>query len=238
VTALAGRNNKNLNQPQQVMGKATKAIVLFGAPGSGKGTQAEQVCKQFNYVHVATGDLFRENLKNNTDLGKLAKGFMEKGALVPDDVTAAMLKDRLQRGDEATGYMLDGFPRTLPQAEMLAKILQELAITLVAVIYIKVSDQVIIDRLGGRLICRNCQAPYHLTGKPPKKAGVCDACGGELYQRADDNPQTVKARLDTFHNQTAPLIEFYRNGGLLVDIDGEVGLANVTKLIATAVSKL
>jgi len=216
------------------MGKANKAVVLFGAPGSGKGTQAVEICKQINFVQVATGDLFRENLKNNTDLGKLAKGFMEKGALVPDDVTAAMLKERLQRGDDAAGYILDGFPRTLPQAEMLGNILAELGITLVGVVNIKVRDQVIIDRLSGRLICRKCQAPYNLTGKPPIKAGVCDVCGGELYQRADDNAQTVKARLDTFHTQTAPLIEFYRQAGLLMDVDGEAGLANVSRLIVEA----
>jgi len=220
------------------MGKANKAIVMFGAPGSGKGTQAVEICKQFNFVQVATGDLFRENLKNNTELGRLAKGYMEKGALVPDDVTAAMLKDRLKRGDEAAGYILDGFPRTLPQATMLDGILRELEIKLVAVINLQARDQTIIDRLGGRLICRSCQAPYHLTGKPPKQAGVCDACGGELYQRADDNPQTVKARLDTFHSQTAPLIAHYRQAGLLVDVDGEAGLANVTRLIAEAVRRV
>jgi adenylate kinase len=219
------------------MAKANKAMVLFGAPGSGKGTQAVEICKQFNFVQVATGDLFRENLKNNTELGKLAKGYMEKGALVPDDVTAAMLKDRLSRGDDAAGYILDGFPRTLPQAELLGKILLDLGIKLVSVVYIKVTDQVIVDRLGGRLICKNCQAPYHMTGKPPKKAGVCDVCGGELYQRADDNPATVKARLDTFHKQTSPLIAYYQKAGLMVEVDGEAGLTNVTRLIAAEVKK-
>jgi adenylate kinase len=219
------------------MAKANKAIVMFGAPGSGKGTQAVEICKQFNLVQVATGDLFRENLKNNTELGRLAKGYMERGALVPDDVTARMLKERLQRGDDAAGYILDGFPRTLPQAEMLARILQELGIALAAVVYIKVSDPAIVDRLGGRLICRSCQAPYHLTGKPPKITGVCDACGGELYQRADDNPQTVKARLDTFHRQTAPLIAYFEKGGLLAEVDGEAGLTNVTRLIAEVIRK-
>jgi adenylate kinase len=203
------------------MAKANKAIVMFGAPGSGKGTHAVEMCKQYNLAQVATGDLFRENLKNNTELGKLAKGYMDQGALVPDDVTGRMLKERLQRGDEAAGYIIDGFPRTMPQAEMLAQIFRELGITLAAVVYLNVSEQTIIERLGGRFICRKCQAPYNLPGRPPKQAGICDVCGGELYQRADDNPQTIKARLDTFHQQTAPLIAYFKQSGVLAEVDGE-----------------
>lgn len=203
------------------MAKANKAIVMFGAPGSGKGTHAVEMCKRYNLVQVATGDLFRENLKNNTELGKLAKGYMDKGALVPDDVTGRMLKERLQRGDDAAGYVIDGFPRTMEQARMLEQIFQELGISLVAVLYMNISDQTIIERLGGRYICRKCQAPYNLPGRPPKKPGICDVCGGELYQRADDNPQTIKARLDTFHQQTAPLIAYFRQQGVLADVDGE-----------------
>lgn len=220
------------------MAKANKAIVLFGAPGSGKGTQAEKIVNEFKYVHVATGDLFRANLKNNTELGKLAKGYMDKGALVPDDVTAAMLKDRLQRGDEAPGYVLDGFPRTLPQATMLENILQELGIKLATVLFIKLDDDIIVQRLAERLICRKCQSPYNLSGRPPKVAGVCDACGGELYQRDDDKPATVKARLATFHSQTSPLIEYYRKAGLLVDIDAAHGMKNTHRLIAEVLKTL
>lgn len=217
--------------------KSTPVFVLFGAPGSGKGTQAEQVCKKFNLKHIATGDLFRENLKNNTELGKLAKGYMDAGKLVPDEVTASMLQDRLKKGDACQGYILDGFPRTLPQAEALAKILGELGMKLSTVLYIKVTDEEIVSRLSGRLICRNCQTPYHLTAKAPKKAGVCDLCGGELYQRSDDNANTVKARLGTFHGQTAPLIAYYKKAGVLQEFDGEIGMHNVTAALSVVLDK-
>lgn len=227
-----------ITQTDTIMSKATHVIVLFGAPGSGKGTQAEIIRRQFDFVHVATGDLFRENLKHETELGKLAKGYMEKGALVPDDLTAAMLKDRLQRDDECAGYILDGFPRTLPQAEALSRILSEVNLKLAAVVYLQVSDQLIIERLSGRLICRNCQAPYHIPSRPPKKEGVCDSCGGELYQRADDNPKTVQARLDTFRQQTAPLIEYYQKAGVLREIPGAIGCENVTKRIGEIIGEL
>lgn len=219
------------------MAKANKAYVLFGAPGSGKGTQAEQLVKHYGFVHVATGDLFRENLKQNTPLGQLAKGYMEKGALVPDDVTARMLKERLQRGDDAPAYLLDGFPRTLPQAKMLEDILRELGIQLAAVIFIQTSDELIVSRLSGRLICKACQTPYHKTNRPPKKEGVCDRCGGELYQRADDNPETVRARLATFHTQTAPLIEYYQKAGLLHPVNGEISAEQTLNEISAILKK-
>lgn len=213
-------------------------IVLFGAPGSGKGTQAEQICKQFDLKHVATGDLFRENLKNETDLGKLAKTYMDKGELVPDDVTAAMLKDRLQKPDAKSGIILDGFPRTLPQAEALKGIMDDLGRSINGVLYIKVSDEELVSRLAGRWICRSCQTPFHTKFNPPTQEGVCDACGGELYQRDDDKPETVRARLKTFHNQTAPLIDYYTNAGLLTEIGGEGEVSAVSERVIAAIKSM
>ncbi len=213
-------------------------IVLLGAPGSGKGTQAEHLCQQLNLQHVATGDLFRENLKNETDLGKLAKSYMEKGDLVPDDVTVAMVKDRLARPDIANGFILDGFPRNLFQAEALTTMLAKRGRQLTGVLYLKVSDEEIVTRLSGRLICRNCQAPYHLKFHPPKVEGVCDVCGGELYQRSDDNPETVRTRLETYQKQTAPLIDYYQEANLLMGIDGEGELDTVTQRMLDAIKRL
>jgi adenylate kinase len=193
-------------------------FVLLGAPGSGKGTQAEQLTKRYGLPHVATGDLFRENLRLQTDLGKLAKTYMDRGELVPDNVTEAMVRERLSRSDTLCGFLLDGFPRTLPQAQALNEILAEMKRNLAAVIYINVPDHDIIERLSGRTVCRKCQTPYHTVFKKPAQDGVCDNCGGELYQRDDDNPETVKARLRTFHGQTAPLVEYYRSAGILVEV--------------------
>jgi adenylate kinase len=202
-------------------------LVLLGGPGSGKGTQAEELHMQFALTHIATGDLFREHLKAETDLGKLARTYMDRGELVPDDVTEAMVEERLTRPDARAGFVLDGFPRTLPQAEALIDILAQLHRQLTSVLYINVADQEIVTRLGGRRICRSCQAPYHLTFKPPAQVGICDLCGGELEQRADDNPQTIRARLKTFHGQTAPLIQYYKAAGLLIEIDGRGEVAAV-----------
>ncbi len=213
-------------------------VVLFGAPGSGKGTQAEQICGKFDLLHIATGDLFRENLKNETELGQLAKMYMDKGELVPDDVTAAMLKDRLERPDTKGGLVLDGFPRTLPQAEALKGIVDDLSRSLDGVLYIKVSDEELVSRLAGRWICRNCQTPFHTKFKPPKQEGVCDVCGGELYQRDDDKPETVRARLKTFHNQTAPLIDYYKQAGLLTEVDGEGEVSTVTNRVVAAIEAM
>lgn len=202
-------------------------FVLLGGPGSGKGTQAERLSAECRLPHIATGDLFRENLRQATPLGQLAKTYMDRGELVPDDVTEAMVEERLTRPDAAAGFILDGFPRTLPQAHALMEMLARLERRLAAVIYIKVSDEAIVSRLSARQICRQCQAPYHAQFKPSRQAGVCDACGGPLYQRADDNPVTVRARLATFHGQTEPLIEYYRQAGLLHTIDGEGDVAHV-----------
>lgn len=218
--------------------KANRAFVLIGAPGSGKGTQADEICKFFNMHHVATGDLFRDHLKRGTELGKLARSFIDRGELVPDHVTDGMLKDRLQQGDNCIGFVLDGFPRTLPQAAALTQIIKDLDLNLRSVLYINVSDERIISRLGGRLICRHCQTPYHRQAKPPKTPNLCDICGDELFQRSDDNPETVKARLHTFHQQTEPLIEHYKQQGLLKEIPGDTDMQNVTRTLVHIVADL
>ncbi|GAB4426154.1 MAG: hypothetical protein Fur0044_24200 [Anaerolineae bacterium] len=213
-------------------------IVLLGAPGSGKGTQAQHLCQQLKLTHIATGDLFRENLKNQTELGKLAKTFMDRGELVPDDVTEAMVRERLARPDTANGFVLDGFPRTLSQAEALTDILTGLNRRLDSVFYFKVSDEEIVSRLSGRIICRECQVPFHKLHNPFQ---VCPfgKCQGEyLYQRDDDKEETIRARLKTFHRQTAPLIDYYREAGLLLELEGEGELWEVTARVLTAAQSL
>ncbi|MCA9403073.1 MAG: adenylate kinase [Candidatus Omnitrophica bacterium] len=213
-------------------------LILVGAPGSGKGTQAEQLRDRFGLTHIATGDLFRENLNNKTELGQLAKTYMDRGALVPDEVTEAMVEERLAREPSDIGFILDGFPRTLPQARALEEILVHIGRRLHAVLYIKVSDNAILKRLGGRRVCRSCQTPYHAEFKPPRHDGICDACGGELYQRDDDNPVTIHSRLSTFHQQTAPIINFYQDAGLLIEIDGEQAVDTVVRATDAAVHSL
>lgn len=203
-------------------------LVLLGGPGSGKGTQAEHLSSELKLPHIATGDLFRESLRQATELGRHAKAYMDRGELVPDEITEAMVRERLARPDTVRGFILDGFPRTLPQAVALNEMLADLQRRLAGVLCIAVSDAAIVDRLSGRLICRHCQTPFHRTYKLPKREGVCDHCGGELYQRDDDNPATVRARLKTFHAQTEPLIEFYRDAGLLTELHGEDEVASVT----------
>ncbi|MBI4659236.1 MAG: adenylate kinase [Verrucomicrobia bacterium] len=213
-------------------------LVLLGGPGCGKGTQAENLGKHFHLRHVATGDLFREHLKSQTDLGKLAKAYMDQGELVPDDITDAMVCERLSQPDTTDGFILDGYPRTLRQAEALNETLASLQRKLVGVISIQVSDEEIINRLSGRLICRQCQTPYHLRFKPPVKSGLCDLCQGQLYQREDDNPDTVRTRLKTFHAQTEPLIDYYRQADLIVEVNGEGNVPEVTQQTIAAVKKL
>jgi len=204
-------------------------LVLLGGPGSGKGTQADALSRQLELPHIATGDLFRDNLNRATELGRLAKTYMNRGELVPDDVTDAMVEERLTRQDAHGGFVLDGFPRTLPQAQALTQMLARLQRRLAGVLLIKVSDEAIVSRLSGRLICHDCQAPYHELYKAPRRAGVCDTCGGALYRREDDNPDTVRARLATYHRQTEPLIDYYAKAGLLCEISGEGGVAEVTE---------
>jgi adenylate kinase len=213
-------------------------LIFIGAPGSGKGTHARTLCQALNLSHIASGDLFRDNLKRETDLGKLAQAFIERGDLVPDDITESMIRRRLKDPDTQHGFVLDGFPRTLAQAEALTDILNSLGRRLDGAIYLKVSDEIVIDRLAGRLMCRQCQASYHLQYRPPRTAGCCDLCGGELYQREDDKPETIHARLRTYHRQTAPVIDYYQRGGRLIEVDGEGELTIIAERIQLAAQSI
>jgi len=194
-------------------------VILLGAPGAGKGTQAARLGARCSVPHVSTGDLFREHLKKGTPLGAKAKGFMEAGELVPDDLVLDMLFDRVSRPDCRDGYLLDGFPRTLPQAEAFDGRLSDDVDLLV--LNLRVSDATIVERAAGRLLCRSCSNIQHETFSPPSKPGVCDACGGELYQRSDDRPEVVRKRLEVYHEETSPLVDYYADKGVLRDIDGE-----------------
>jgi len=196
-------------------------IVLLGTPGAGKGTQAVRLVEKYNIPHISTGDIFRKNLKEQTKLGLKAKEYMDKGLLVPDELVVDIVKTRLMEDDCQKGFLLDGFPRTVEQADALEAELNKLGLKLDGVINIEVKDEVLIDRLTGRLVCRKCGATYHSKFNKPKQEGVCDACGGELYTREDDKIETVKNRLDVYKNQTQPLIDYYTKKGMLKTIDGE-----------------
>ena len=202
-------------------------VILLGAPGAGKGTQAVNISKSLGLAHIASGDLFREEQAKGTELGNIAKSYMEKGQLVPDEVTVKMILGRISAPDCEKGIMLDGFPRTLEQAKALDEALAKENKGIDLVLYIKVSDQELIKRLSGRWICRDCQAPYNIVEIPPKIAGKCDKCGGELYQRADDTEETVKKRLGVYFSQTMPLIDYYTNEDKLVEVNGERGVKEV-----------
>ncbi len=210
-------------------------VVLLGAPGAGKGTQAKRLSQALGLPHISSGDIFRENLKNQTELGELARQYMERGELVPDDVTIAMIRERLSRPDCAPGAILDGFPRTPAQAEALDKMLHDFGGQMDVVLYIKVSQQALIDRLAGRWMCRAHGHIYHERYNPPKQPGICDVDGSELYQRDDDKAETVKHRIEVYQRQTAPLIAYYRERGLLVDVDGEQPIDAVTAALLAAV---
>jgi adenylate kinase len=202
-------------------------LVLLGGPGAGKGTQAERLSETLDIPQVSTGDLFRENLKKETELGLLAKGYMERGELVPDEVTVGMVRERLARPDADKGAILDGFPRTIAQAEALGMLLAELGHRLAVVPNIQVPEDVLLARLAGRWTCRTCGAMYHQLFSPPQEDGVCDRCGGQLYQRPDDAPETQKHRIVVYFEQTAPLIDYYREKGLLVEVDGRPGIEQI-----------
>ena len=196
-------------------------VVFLGAPGAGKGTQAMKVAKKMGLAHVATGDLFRQAMEKGTEQGRKAKSYIEAGKLVPDEVTIQMVMDRLAAPDSKAGVIFDGFPRNINQAKALDKALGAQGGGIDSVVYIKVSEDELLRRLGGRWICRKCQTPYHAVYSPPKVAGKCDKCGGELYQRADDTVETVKKRLVVFAGETSPLIEYYTTARKLVEVDGE-----------------
>ncbi len=196
---------------------APKVAIFMGAPGAGKGTQAVRVSESIGLAHISTGDLFRENISNDTDLGKRAKGFMESGQLVPDELVLDMLFDRVQQPDCQSGYILDGFPRTVVQAEALTERLNGASVHAVD---IQVPDEVIVDRIAGRLLCRSCGNIQHTEFDPPETEGVCSKCSGELYQRKDDAPDTVKDRLAVYHEQTAPVVDYYHSRGILARVDG------------------
>lgn len=212
-----------------------KYIVLLGPPGAGKGTQAEVIAEETHLAHISSGDIFRENLKAQTDLGVLAQGFMNRGELVPDDVTIAMIRERLSRPDCASGAILDGFPRTPAQAEALNAMLTELNGKVMSVPYISVPADVLVERLAGRWTCRAQGHVYHTVYNPSKVAGVCDVDGSELYQREDDQRETVERRIRVYMAQTSPLIEYYRSAGLLAEVDGTQPIEEVTKQILAAI---
>jgi adenylate kinase len=202
-------------------------LVLMGLPGAGKGTQAEQIVEKYKIPHISTGDMFRSAIKEGTDLGLQAKSFMDKGELVPDEVTIGIVRERLSKADCEEGFLLDGFPRTVPQAEALENILSELNRKIDFVINIDVEKELLMERLTGRRICKSCGSTYHLVFNPPAIEGVCDKCNGELYQRADDNEETVQNRLEVNLKQTKPLLDFYETKGYLRNINGQQDIRKV-----------
>ena len=210
-------------------------VILFGAPGAGKGTQAAILAEKTGLVHITTGELFREAIRQETELGKQAKPYYDGGQLVPDRLTIAMLLERLSQGDCARGAILDGFPRTLEQATALDEALAQEGRAIDKVIYIQVPEDDLLGRLSGRWNCRQCSSVYHERFQPPRQAGRCDQCGGELYQRDDDKPETVRRRLEVYLQQTAPLIDYYQAKGKLVEIDGGKSVDEVAKGLLAAV---
>lgn len=202
-------------------------IVMLGAPGAGKGTQAKMISSKYHIPHISTGDIFRANIKEGTELGNKAKSYMDQGLLVPDELVVDLVVDRLTWDDAKEGYVLDGFPRTIPQAEALTKALTDKGEVLDMAIDIEIPDQDIIERMGGRRACVSCGATYHIVNIPPKKDGICDNCGAELILRDDDKPETVRKRLEVYHDQTQPLIDYYKASGALREVDGTVSMEDV-----------
>ena len=200
-----------------------KNIVLMGPPGAGKGTQAKLIIAEHHLPHISTGDMFREAIKNQTPLGKIASQDINDGHLVPDDVTIGLVKERLSMDDCANGYILDGFPRTLVQAEALKKLTEEINRPITAVLNIDAPKDLLVERISGRRVCKTCGAPYHIVNRKPKVEGVCDNCGGELYQRKDDNIDALNTRLDIYNKDTAPILDYYAKEGLLYTFDGTIG---------------
>lgn len=207
-------------------------LLMLGAPGAGKGTQAARVAEALHIPHISTGDLFRTNIRNHTELGILAESYISKGQLVPDEVTINMLMSRLADEDCANGYILDGFPRTIPQAEALTG-----RTSLDCAINLDVKDEDIMNRMSGRRVCPKCGASYHIVSNPPRKEGICDVCGDQLIIREDDKAETVKNRLDVYHEQTAPLIDYYEKQGILKQVDGAKPLSEVTEAVLRAIQE-
>lgn len=206
-------------------------LIMLGAPGAGKGTQAKKIAGKYNIPHISTGDIFRANIKNGTELGRKAKEYMDQGLLVPDELTCDLVVDRIGQEDCANGYVLDGFPRTIPQAECLTAALEKMGTSIDYAINVDVPDENILKRMGGRRACLGCGATYHIVFNAPKKEGVCDTCGNELVLRDDDKPETVQNRLNVYHAQTQPLIDYYSKAGVLVNVDGTQEMEDVFKAI-------
>ena len=213
-------------------------IILMGLPGAGKGTQASEIVKKFPIPHISTGDMFRKAIKEETDLGKEAKSYMDRGELVPDEVTVGIVKERISEDDAKKGFLLDGFPRTIEQAEALNNIMSELDRNIDAVINIEVPEEELMNRLTGRRICEECGTTYHLVFNPPKVDGICDIDGGKLYQREDDNPETVSNRLSVNVKQSKPILEYYDEKGVLKNIDGAKDMDEVTKDVIDILDQL
>ena len=213
-------------------------IILMGLPGAGKGTQASEIVKKFPIPHISTGDMFRKAIKDETDLGKEAKSYMDRGELVPDEVTVGIVKERISEDDAKKGFLLDGFPRTIDQAESLSQIMSELDREIDAVINIEVPEEELMNRLTGRRICEKCGTTYHLVFNPPKVDGICDIDGGKLYQREDDNPETVSNRLSVNVKQSKPILEYYNNKGVLKNIDGSKDINEVTSNVIDILENL
>jgi len=212
-------------------------IIFLGPPGAGKGTQAKILVEKYEIPQISTGDMLREHVKNGTELGLKAKEYMEKGQLVPDEIILGMVKERLSQPDAQKGFILDGFPRTVAQAEALDKMLDEMGKKIEYVLALMVPDEELVTRLTGRRTCKKCGMMYHIKFKPPKEEGKCDACGGELYQRPDDNEETVRNRLKVYHETTAPLIDYYRKKGVLYEIDGAKTIEEITQQIINILGK-
>lgn len=206
-------------------------LIMLGAPGAGKGTQAKKLANKYNIPHISTGDIFRANIKNKTELGEKAKQFMDKGLLVPDELVVDLVVDRLNEDDAKEGFILDGFPRTIPQAKALDNTLNDLDMKIDYAVDIDVKDEAIVKRMSGRRACVGCGATYHTITIPPKVEGICDTCGKELILREDDKPETVLKRLGVYHEQTQPLIDYYKEQGILMTIDGSLPIADITKMI-------
>ncbi len=206
-------------------------IIMLGAPGAGKGTQAKKIAAKYSIPHISTGDIFRANIKNGTELGNKAKTYMDQGLLVPDELVVDLVVDRVKQDDCANGYVLDGFPRTIPQAEALDKALAAIGEKMDYAIDVDVPDENIVHRMSGRRACVGCGATYHLEYAPTKTEGICDACGKELILRDDDKPETVKKRLGVYHEQTQPLIDYYTNAGILKTVDGTIDINDVFQAI-------